>query len=189
MARIYKIFISSIVTVILFTMLFSCANEMKTINDLPIKDTFPNEQARDITLYFSDSGIVQAKLTAPLMKRFSDENKHILLPEGLYVIFYDSVGKMESTLKGDYAIRYEEIRKTEIKYDVIVLTADSKELYTDHLIWDEMKNMIYSDEFVKIVSPDKIIWGDGFESDEKMEQYRILRPKGEILVDDEDKSE
>ena len=187
MKFIFKIIISGIVAIILVTMLFSCGNKMKSINELPKKDTFPNEQARDITLYFSDSGKIEAKLTAPIMKRYSNEDKHVLLPEGLFVTFYDSVGAIESTLEAKWGIRYEEIRKTEVKYDVIILTADSEEVYTDHLIWDEAQGTIYSDEFVKIVSLEKIIWGDGFESDERMDKYHIIKPKGEILVEDMEK--
>ncbi len=172
--------------IIIVTMLFSCGNEMQSINDLPKKDTLPNEQAKDITLYFSDSGKIEAKLTAPLMKRYSNENDHILLPEGLFVTFYDSLGVIESTLEADWGIRWEEQRKTEVKYDVVILTADSEEVYTDHLIWDEAQGIIYSDVFVKIVSPEKIIWGDGFQSDERMDKYHIIKPKGEILVEDLD---
>jgi LPS export ABC transporter protein LptC len=186
MKFIYKIIISGIVAIILVTMLFSCGNEMQSINELPVKDTFPNEQATNITLYFSDSGMIEAKLTAPIMKRYNNENKHVLLPEGLFITFYDSIGGIESTLEADWGIRYEEQRKTEVKYDVVILTADSEEIYTDHLIWDEIQGMIFSDEFVKIVSPEKIIWGDGFQSDQRMDKYHIIRPKGEILVNDKE---
>ena len=88
----------------------------------------------------------------------------------------------ETLLTAKYGERFDELQRIEVKYDVVVITADSEKMYTDHLIWDERANRIYSDVFIKIITPDKIIWGDGFESDERFSQYRILRPKGEIQI-------
>lgn len=172
------------IAIITIAMLFSCGNKTKTINELPQKDTFPTEEAKDITLFYSDSGKIEAKMTAHTMKRYSTEMKKLVFPNGIFVIFYDSLGKKESTLKANYAIRHEAEHRTEAKYDVEINTKDSTQLFSEHLIWDEVAGKIKSDVFVKIVTPDKIIWGDGFESDERMENYHINNPKGEIIINE-----
>lgn len=165
---------------------------MNSIQEVAVKDTLPVEQALDVTMYYSDSGHIEACLTAPVMKRFeSKDQKGILkLTDGLKVIFYDSLGQEETVLTANYGERFDELQRIDIKYDVVIITSDSEKMYTDHLIWDEKANRIYSNVFIKIITPDKIIWGDGFESDERFDQYRILMPKGEIdIKDDKNASE
>lgn len=186
-----KFFLKGIVVVYSATMLFSCGNRSEAIKDIPVRDTLPVEEAHDITMYYSDSGMIKAKMTAPLMRRYEDINRRsvLKLSEGLKVVFYDSVQQPETTLTAKYGERIDELQRIEVKYDVVVLTADSKKLYSNHLIWDERLHKIYSDVFVKIITPDKIIWGDGFESDERFEQYHIIRPKGEIDMNEDKNAE
>ena len=170
----------------LVAILFSCGNSMKKIEEMNIQDTLPIEQAKDVTVFYSDSGIVRAKLKTPSLKRY--DNKQVRgvtkLPLGLNVIFYDSVGAEESKLSAKYGEKFDQTGIIEVKYYVVVVNADSEKLFTDHLVWDERNNRIYSDVFVKIITKDKIIWGDGFESDDKFENYKILKPKGEIPIKD-----
>ena len=55
-----------------------------------------------------------------------------------------------------------------------------EKLNTEKLIWNELTQKIYSDEFVKVTQKDKIIYGDGFESDQSFTKYRIFKIKGVI---------
>ncbi|HPB01673.1 MAG: LPS export ABC transporter periplasmic protein LptC [Bacteroidales bacterium] len=187
MTGLHKIFIISIVAAMAVTMFFSCGNSMNSIKEVTVKDTLPVEQAMDVTMYYSDSGHIEACLTAPVMKRFDNKDQKgvLKLTEGLKVIFYDSLGQEETVLTARYGERLDELQRIDVKYDVVIITADSEKMYTDHLIWDERANRIYSNEFIKIITPDKIIWGDGFESDERFDNYRIMRVKGEIEIKDD----
>ncbi|PKP04946.1 MAG: LPS export ABC transporter periplasmic protein LptC [Bacteroidetes bacterium HGW-Bacteroidetes-6] len=186
-----RVIFKSIVAVFAATMLFSCGNSSETIKELPVRDTLPIEEAHDVIMYYSDSGMMKAKMTAPLMRRYEDINRRsvLKLPDGLKVVFYDSVQQPETTMTARYGERFDELQRIEVKYDVVVLTTDSKKLYSNHLIWDERLHKIYSDVFVKIITPDKIIWGDGFESDERFDQYHIIRPKGEIDMKEDKNTE
>lgn len=177
-------FLYGIVITGVITMLFSCGNATQEIEQVPVRDTLPVEQARNITMYYSDSGIIKAKMTAPLMLRYEDDKQKgvLKLPDGLKVIFYDSAGVQETVMTARYGERFDEKMIIEVKHDVLVLTTDSKRLTSNHLVWDERNHRVYSNEFVKITTPDKVIYGDGFESDENFDQYRIIKPKGEFLL-------
>jgi len=59
---------------------------------------------------------------------------------------------------------------------------DKTEFYSEELLWNRREHIITSTKFIRIVTPDKIIWGDGLQSDEEMKNYKILKPKGEINV-------
>jgi hypothetical protein len=61
-----------------------------------------------------------------------------------------------------------------------------EQLTTEHLIWDERRQMLNSDEFVKITTKDEIIYGNGFEANQDFSQYRIFNIKGIISVNAEE---
>ncbi|MDE5736370.1 MAG: LPS export ABC transporter periplasmic protein LptC, partial [Bacteroidales bacterium] len=54
-------------------------------------------------------------------------------------------------------------------------------LYTEALYWNQQTRKIYSDVHVRKVSPGLILEGDGFDSDEEMNDVRLRRPRGVIL--------
>ena len=56
-------------------------------------------------------------------------------------------------------------------------------LKTEHLIWDEKTERIYTEEYVKIIRANQIITGIGFQSDQSLENWRIKNPRGTIYID------
>ena len=172
----------SITIIFLIVMLFSCGNDIETINQVPVADTTPVEIAKEVRFFYSENGKIKVYMETPLLYRYEGENPRMVLPSGLFVIFYDSLDQPSSSLAADYGIRFSTQKIMEVKYNVIVHSSDSKTLYTEHLIWKEAEQLIMSEAFVKITSPDKILFGEGFVSDERFENYEIKKPKGEIKL-------
>ena len=56
---------------------------------------------------------------------------------------------------------------------------------TELLYWDQRKKKIYSDRFIRIEQPDRIITGHGFESNQEMTIYTIHQTEGIFYVDQE----
>ena len=50
---------------------------------------------------------------------------------------------------------------------------------------EQRTQRIYSDEFIRIEQPDRIITGHGFESNQQMTVYTIRKPEGIFYVDEE----
>lgn len=174
--------ILSITATLLVVMLFSCGNNIEKINQVPVADTTPVEIAKEVQFFYSENGKIKVYMETPLLYRYEGDKPRMVLPQGLYVIFYDSLDQPSSSLTADYGVRFTAEKMMEVKYNVIVHSSDSKTLYTEHLIWKEAEQMIMSEAFVKITSPDKILFGEGFESDERFENYQIKKPKGEIKL-------
>jgi LPS export ABC transporter protein LptC len=103
--------------------------------------------------------------------------------EGLKVDFYNDSLRVTSWLTANYGIRYESDGKTVLKNDVQVLNENNEHLSTEELIWDERKHIIYTEKFVKITTPDQVIYGEGMEADEQLTTYRIKKPQGTIKSD------
>lgn len=162
-------------------MLFSCENDIKTINSLSGVDSLPLEIAYDVEIYFSDSGKLQAVLKAPVMERVMDEEEYLEFSEGFHATFYDSLANPDSEITAKYGISWEKKKMMEAKNNVVVKNlAKQERLDTEHLIWDRKKKRIFSDVFITLTKPDEVLYGDGFTSDENFDAYEIINPTGEF---------
>ncbi len=169
-------------------MLFSCKNDINEVTSLSSVDSLPLETAYDIVLYFSDSGKVQAYLESPLMKRFEGKENMIEFPEGFKIIMYDSAKQVKSQITANYGINYEKKKKLEARNDVVVInTKKHEQLNTEHLVWDQRKKIIFSDVFVKITTPDNVLYGDSLISDQNFNDYTISNVTGEIKLNPDEK--
>lgn len=52
------------------------------------------------------------------------------------------------------------------------------------MFWDQGKEKIYSNQFIRIEQPDKILTGYGFESNQQMTEYQIFNNTGIFTVED-----
>ena len=52
------------------------------------------------------------------------------------------------------------------------------------MFWDQEKEKIYSDKFIRIEQVDRVLTGYGFESNQQMTEYQIFNNTGIFLVED-----
>jgi LPS export ABC transporter protein LptC len=139
--------------------------------------------AKDIDVIYSEMGHIQARVTGPVVNRFAGEHPFMEFPKGFLIYIYDSAGSVETTISGDYGKRNESTHLMEAKGHVVVRNEIKHEqLNTEFLTWDEKKRIIYTRVPVKITTPDKVLFGDGLESNENFTRYSILHPRGEMKV-------
>jgi LPS export ABC transporter protein LptC len=186
--RFLKYPVQSIVVILIITMLFACKNKMSDVVSLNFSDTIPDVSARDIEFTYSDSARVQIRLSGPVMYAYEGKNPYMEFPEGFVVEFYDSAFNITSTITGKYGIHYTEKKIMEARKNVVVTNFETGErLDTEELIWDQNKELIYSNKFVKITSEEGVIFGDGMEAEQDFSKRRIINPSGEIEVRDDEK--
>jgi LPS export ABC transporter protein LptC len=165
---------------LLFFTLASCEPDIEKVLLIADKERFPLETSDNVELLYSDSARVKVKLTAGRMERFVGADPYLELPKGVVVLFYTDSLTVKSSLTANYAVRYVNTNIMEARNDVVVINEKGERLNTEHLIWDEQKSKIYSDEFVKITTKDEIIYGNGFEANEDFTKYKIFNIKGTI---------
>ncbi len=147
------------------------------IYDLPV------EVGSNVSIVYTDSGFLKAKLFAPLLERFASEARNQTeMADGITAYFYDQNGHVTSYIKSKYAVRDERERSITVRNDVNVINNKGDTLRTEELIWDERADRIYSEKFVRITSPDKIIMGSGFESNTAFTKFRVLNITGIISL-------
>ena len=143
----------------------------------------PIEVGSNISISYTDSGYLKAKVFAPLLERYSSEVRmETEMRQGITAYFYDNNGKISSYIKSKYAIRDENARTLTARRDVFVVNNKGDTLRTEELIWDEKTDRIFSEQFVKITSPDRIILGSGLESNTAFTKFRVLNITGIISL-------
>ena len=167
------------------SLLFSCENDLDKVKLYSKGRTSPQESAKNIKILYSDSAHVEVELTAPVLNHYETENPYIEMPKGFNAIFYNNKLEVKSKLFADYGIRYERDQRMEARKNVTVINEKGEKLNTEHLIWDERKEKLYSDEFVKITTKDEIIFGNGFEANQNFSKYKIFNIKGTISLNNE----
>ncbi len=171
-------------------LLFSCGNDTTELPVLESDSLKPTEISINTTILFSDSALLKIKVTTPKMLRFTDaDNPFVEFPEGLVLTMFDSTGAPESTLKADYGINYPEEKRIVVKNNVEVKNNKDETLNTEMLTWYREESRIFTEEYVKITTPDEIIYGDGLESNDSFTKYRITNIRGVISVKGEDNEE
>lgn len=167
--------------------LFSCSHTDDDIRKVTErKSDYPTEHGYDIQLSYSDSARKTADLAAPEVLRYAlAEEPYVEYPQGVHVVFYNDSGFIKSTIDAKYAIQYDDKNITEARNNVIVVNAEGEELKTEHLVWDENTEEIYSDEFVRIKTEDKYITGYGFRADQTFENWSMQKISGTIQLKDD----
>lgn len=164
--------------------LSACENDVRVVNTISKKDTLPVESAKEIEVIFSDSGRVQILLTGPVYRRFEAPEPYMEFPKGFKVSFFDEHMNVKSQLSAGYGINFERKQMMEARNNVVFLNNEKGErLNTEHLVWDERRKLVFSDQFVKITTKDKVLFGEGLESDEKFENWLIRKPTGTFYLD------
>ena len=176
----------SLITVTLLAALFACRNDMDEVRLLEFNDTIVPMVAHDVEMIYSERGEPQIRLVSPLLVRSDKEQDFLEFPEGFVVYFYDSLMQVKSQISADYGISFEKKRLMVARYNVVVDNFEKDErLDTEELFWDQARETIYSEKFVKITRGEEVITGDGLTADQTFETIEIDNPQGLIEVEDE----
>ncbi len=134
-------------------------------------ETAPVQAVYNSVSAFPDSGRVQM-----------DEKGTQVFPTGVHSIFLNEFGQANVDLVSDSAINIQDDKMMKFYGNVIVKDyRNGDTLYTEALYWNQQTRKIYSDVHVRKVSAGLNLEGDGFDSDEEMNDVQLRRPRGVIL--------
>jgi len=165
--------------------LSSCDKKIDKIKKTEIL-TLPSLTVKDFYTVFDDSGKVQLTMASPLMETF--DNVDIPYSEfraGITVVFYDGHKDPVGNVTAKYAKYINKTSLWELKDSVVVINQTNDKLETEQLFWDQAKDNIYTDRFVKMTNEDQTVIGTGFESDTHLNRRRIKNISGTIYLNNE----
>ena len=167
--------------------LFSCENSLDKVKEFIDTDTINGILAYDINMTRSDSGLIQANLMAPVMHSKEGDSTTLEFPKGFLAYIYEGNISPTSKISANYGIRHEQQELMLAKDNVVVENLNTKEtLFTETLYWNQKTKKIYTRNPVKIVSPDKIIFGDSLSANEGFTQRVIHGMRATLEIEDEE---
>ena len=164
---------------------FACENDLQEIAKYDVEEEFPDQAAKDVEILYSTKGDVVFQLNAPVLNQYSGDKPYNEMPEGVHVQIFDSALNVTSDLTSNYAIQLIYADRMEAKEDVVVINEKGEKLNTEHLIWNQKTQEITSDVFVKITTEDQVLTGDGLVANQDFTDYRILKPRGIINIEND----
>jgi LPS export ABC transporter protein LptC len=163
----------------------SCENKIPVI---PKSDllTLPSLTVKDFKTTFTDSGRVQLEMSSPLVEKYDKaEPPYAEFRTGIKVVFYDGKDSAQARVTSKYA-KCTDNNLWELRDSVVVINDKGERLETELLHWNQEKDLIYTDRFVKITSEDQITQGIGFESDSHLNRRKILKVTADIYLPNEE---
>lgn len=171
---------------VMFLFFTSCGGGKKQLADaIDDKDSLPDMKNIGVTSFVSDSGMIRYKIVTDEWLIYSKKNPpYWAFEKGLYIEKFDTLFRVDASIKADTAYYHEKKEIWELRGNVHIQNQAGDKFDTELLFWNQAKEKIYSDKFIKIEQEDKILTGYGFESDQQMKEYVIMKPEGIFTIED-----
>ena len=187
---IYQSIISITVAVwatVMFLFLPACGSKEKPMAAaVDKKDSLPDMKTTGVTTLISDSGTIRYKIITEEWLIYNQRNPPFWdFEKGIYLEKFDSVFHVDASIKADTAYYYEPKKLWELRGNVHIQNQQGDKFDTELLFWDQTKEKIYSDKYIRIEQIDKILTGYGFESNQQLTAYQIFNNTGIFTVEDQ----
>lgn len=178
------IVLGAMVMLLLFS---SCSGKKKELGyAITERDSMAVMDTRGVTTLVSDSGVTRYRINTEEWLVFDRKNPpYWAFEKGVYLEKFDSIFQVEASIKADTAYFFNKEELWKLMGNVHIQNLKGEQFDTELLYWDQRTQRIYSDEFIRIEQPDRIITGHGFESNQQMTVYTIRKPEGIFYVDEE----
>ncbi|MDO5523235.1 MAG: LPS export ABC transporter periplasmic protein LptC [Bacteroidia bacterium] len=174
---IFNYITTAVFVVVMFVFVVSCGKNENLIDVRFDPETMPTMVTDSAVQFISDSGRTRYKLIADVWEVYDKAKEPFwYFPEGLYLERFDDSFNIEATVVSDTAWHYTSKRLWLLKGHVEVKNMEGHEFRSEELYWDQKEGKVYSDKYIEIKQDIKEVNGYGFESNQEMTEYRILKP-------------
>ena len=176
----------------LASIVVSCKSTLNEAESLDLSQT-PVQTINDMFAVRTVNGVVNMRMEAPVMLHFeTDTNSFDTFPQGLSVYAYTEEGLLQTVMVSNDArhVISKKNKKDElweafgnvVIHNVIKLET----METDTIYWDQGKEEIYTDCYVKMYSDDGFMQGYGMRSDDRARNAILNRPFNAYVVTNKD---
>jgi len=139
----------------------------------------PTMKTVGVNTIISDSGITKYRIKSPVWYVYDETDTPVWrFPKGLFLEQLDKKLKVTGMVACDSATYFKHQGIWRLDGHV-EMRNNRKDLFmTQQLFWDQQQHKIYSDSFIHIERTDRVLEGHGFESNERLTSYRIIKPSG-----------
>lgn len=153
----------------------------------------PVQRIENARFAYSERGEVKHVLIAHELSRTTrgsksedqEKSEGLIEVSGGFTLFVDGdENTHKASLQAQRGTLDEAHMRLEAQDQVIVTNRVGDRMETEYLVWSSDSNRVYTHRPVTIHTATGIIRGEGLESDNRFENYRIIQPTGEIEVMD-----
>lgn len=163
----------------------ACSGGKKQMGEaITERDSLPVMDTREVTTLISDSGVTRYRIKTKEWKVFDRKSPpYWAFERGIYLEKFDTLFQMEASIQADTAYYYNKEELWKLMGHVDIHNLKGERFNTELLFWNQRTQKVYSDRFIRIEQPDRIITGWGFESNQQMTVYTIFKTEGIFYVD------
>ncbi|MFT5780450.1 MAG: LPS export ABC transporter protein LptC [Crocinitomicaceae bacterium] len=148
--------------ILLAGILFSCVNDLDTIQKVTYDPKAPDEVATNLEVYFTDSGYARVRIFADLAETFHKPEHLIKLKDHVVVEFYSEKGEIISRLEAKYGEVNQETGLMMVRDSVVLRNLKKKQyMETEELFYNQKDSTVYTEKFVTIKKEGKGVIGSG----------------------------
>ena len=179
------IVLGAIVMLLLFS---SCGGKKKELGEaITDRDSLPSMATLGVVTYISDSGVTRYRMEAEEWLMYDRTRpSYWAFEKGVYLEQFDSLFNVDASIKADTAYFYDKQKLWKLMGNVDIKNRKGERFNTELLYWNQATEKVYSDRFIRIEQPDRIITGYGFDSNQQMTIYQIRNMGGIFYVDEEE---
>jgi LPS export ABC transporter protein LptC len=179
------IVLGAIVMLLLFS---SCGGKKKELGEaITERDSLPSMATLGVVTYISDSGVTRYRMKAEEWLMYDRKRpSYWAFEKGVYLEQFDSLFNVDASIKADTAYFYDKQKLWKLMGNVDIKNRKGERFNTELLYWNQATEKVYSDRFIRIEQPDRIITGYGFDSNQQMTIYQIRNMGGIFYVDEEE---
>ncbi|TLX77437.1 LPS export ABC transporter periplasmic protein LptC [Labilibacter sediminis] len=178
---------SAMLLAVLFFNLACTSNKPEEIRAIGDNQDIPSLEIIDFETVITDSGKVKYHIITPhLLDYDKKEEPYTEYPQGGHIMTYDTAMVIATQIKCKYAIYHKEEDLWDLRNDVEAVNEDGVVFNSEQLFWDQKKEIIYTEKFVKITTEKDINTGYGLVANQNMKKYRLKNYSGTIAIDEEE---
>lgn len=182
-----KVSITIVLGAVVVLLLFSSCGGRKTALGEAItnRDSLPMMATYGVVSLISDSGVTRYRINTDEWLVYDKKKpSYWAFEKGMYLEQFDSLLNVDASIKSDTAYFYNKEQLWKLIGNVDIKNLKGERFNTELLYWNQATQKVYSDKFIRIEQPDRIITGHGFDSNQQMTVYVIHNIEGIFYVDD-----
>ena len=172
--------------IVLPLFVISCDGEQGTYSAIENRDSLAVMSTYGVNTVISDSGRISYRIEAEEWLIFDRRKPPFwAFEKGVYLEKFDDSLRVEATIECDTAYYYSEQKLWKLIGDVDIRNPNDERFSTEIMYWDQGKEEIYSDAYIKIEQKDQTTEGIGFSSNQNMTRWEIKNTKGIYAIKEE----
>lgn len=176
----------AIFAVVVPLFVISCSDKQVSGIAIDNRDSLAVMSTYGVSTVISDSGRISYKIDTEEWLIFDKRTPpYWAFEKGVYLEKYDYDMNVEATIECDTAYYYNEQKLWKLIGNVDIRNPKNERFFTDLMYWDQGKEKIYSDAYIKIEQEDQTTEGIGFSSNQSMTLWEIKNTKGIYTIKDE----